>query len=99
MLYAENNFVDNNLDTGAQNYISVFGNMTAGNLVDLKRSGLSRTRLDVTLDDRIRRGVMIDGDPIVPGLPYPVSNQRSRRGTVAKWATEPGTWSSWSRLQ
>lgn len=99
MLYAENNFVDNNLDTGAQNYISVFGNMTAGNQIDLHRSGASRTRLDVTLDDRIRRGVMVDGDPIVPGLPYPVANQRGKRGTVAKWSSEPGTWSSWSRLK
>jgi hypothetical protein len=99
MLYAENNFIDNNLDSGAQNYISVFGNMTAGNFVDLKRSGSSRTRLDISLDDRIRRGVLIDGDPIVPGLPYPVGNQRKQQGPVARWSIDPGTWSSWSGLK
>jgi hypothetical protein len=94
MLYAENDFVDNNLNTASQPYISIFGNMTAGNQVRLNRpaSG-SRTRLDVTLDERIRNGELI-----APGLPHPVGAQRSIIIDTA-WHKVPGTWSSWSRLQ
>ncbi|MEI8140331.1 MAG: hypothetical protein WCI03_10745 [bacterium] len=94
LLYAENNFIDNNLNSSGQPYISIFGNMTAGNLVSLNRpaSG-SRTRLDVTLDERIRNGTVI-----VPGLPYPVGSQRSIILDTA-WHMVPGTWSSWSILQ
>lgn len=96
MLYAENNFIDNNLDTTGQPYLSVFGNMTAGNQVALNRStqsGHIRTRLDVTLDERIRNGAVI-----VPGLPHPVGSQRSIILTTA-WHRVPGTWSSWSMLR
>jgi hypothetical protein len=94
LLYAENNFIDNNINSTGQPYISIFGNMTAGNLVSLNRpaSG-SRTRLDVTLDERIRNGTVI-----VPGLPYPVGSQRSIILDTA-WHIVPGTWRSWSFLQ
>ncbi len=94
LLYAENNFVDNNINSSGQPYISIFGNMTAGNLVSLNRptSG-SRTRLDVTLDERVRNGTVI-----VPGLPYPVGSQRSIILDTA-WHIVPGTWSSWSFLK
>jgi hypothetical protein len=96
MLYAENNFVDNNINSVDQQFISVFGNMTAGNRISLNRqvgSGQYRTRLDVTLDERIR-----DGTIIVPGLPHPVGSQRSIQLDTA-WHMVPGTWSSWSALQ
>ena len=96
MLYAENDFVDNNINTVDQQYISVFGNMTAGNQVRLNREAggsTYRTRLDVTLDNRIR-----DGTIIVPGLPHPVGSQRSIQLKTA-WHMVPGTWSSWSMLR
>lgn len=96
LLYAENDFVDNNLNTVDQGYISVFGNMTAGNQVRLNRSTSNaryRTRLDVTLDERVR-----DGEVVVPGLPYPVGVQRSIMFNTA-WQPISGTWSSFSHLQ
>ncbi len=96
MLYAENDFVDNNLNTVDQQFISVFGNMTAGNEVSINRQtggGHYRTRLDVSLDQRIR-----DGNIIVPGLPHPVGSERSIELDTA-WHMVPGSWSSWSMLQ
>jgi hypothetical protein len=96
MLYAENDFVDNNLNTSDQAFISVFGNMTAGNHVRLNRtvgSGQYRTRLDVSLDERIRNGTII-----VPGLPHPVGLQR-RIMTTSRWDLTPGSWSSYSFLK
>jgi len=96
MLYAENDFVDNNLNTTAQPYISVFGNMTAGNHVRINRlsgSGYTRTRLDISLDERIRKGRIM-----VPGLPHPVGTQRSIIVDTA-WHRVANSWRSWSRLQ
>jgi hypothetical protein len=96
MLYAENDFVDNNINSLDQQFISVFGNMTAGDHVRLNRqvgSGTYRTRLDVTLDERIREGSII-----VPGLPHPVGSQRSVQLDTA-WRVVPGTWSSWTMLR
>jgi hypothetical protein len=96
MLYAENDFVDNNLNTADQAFISIFGNMTAGNQIRLNRTvggGQYRTRLDVTLDERIR-----DGTIIVPGLPHAVGTQRSIFRRTA-WHYVPGTWFSSSFLK
>lgn len=96
MLYAENDFIDNNINSVDQQFISIFGNMTAGDQVRINRvvgSGKYRTRLDVTLDERIR-----DGTIIVPGLPHPVGNQRSIQLDTA-WHMVPGTWSGWSMLR
>ncbi len=96
MLYAENDFVDNNLNTVDQAFISVFGNMTAGNQVRLNRTtstGYYRTRLDIALDERIRNGTVI-----VPGLPHPVGLDRSIIIDTA-WQLVPGTWSSFSFLK
>jgi hypothetical protein len=96
MLYAENDFIDNNLNTVDQQFISVYGNMSAGNHVALNRQtggGHYRTRLDVTLDYRIR-----DGEIIVPGLPHPVGGQRAIQLDTA-WHMVVGSWSSWSMLQ
>ncbi|MEI6085025.1 MAG: hypothetical protein WCS70_12075 [Verrucomicrobiota bacterium] len=72
MLYAENDFKDNNLNTASQPYLSVFGTMSAGNQVVLNRSGSNRTRLDIKLDERIRSGI-----DIPPGLPPAWANQRA----------------------
>ncbi len=91
-LYAENNFVDNNLNTANQPFISVFGNMTAGNHVEIMRSGSNRTRLDITLDDRIRKGEIV-----APGLPHPVGYQRSII-LDSGWSLQPGTWSCATRF-
>ncbi len=96
MLYAENDFIDNNLNTVDQQFISVYGNMSAGNHIRLNRttgSGQYRTRLDVTLDERIR-----DGSLTAPGLPPPVGTQRSIQLDTA-WRIVPGTWQSWAFLQ
>jgi hypothetical protein len=94
MLYAENDFIDNNLNTTDQAFISIFGNMTAGNQVRLVRgTGDYRTRLDITLDERIRSGSII-----VPGLPHPVGSQRSIFIDTA-WHLVPGSWSSFSNLK
>jgi hypothetical protein len=100
MLYAENNFVDNNINTVDQQFISVFGNMTAGNLVDIKRatgSGYYRTRLDATLDERVRDSALA-GKTIVPGLPHP-EGYDDGIPFVSDWCLKPNTWSSWSPLQ
>jgi hypothetical protein len=96
MLYAENDFVDNNINSSGQPFISIYGNMSAGNHIRLNRpSGGSsnRTRLDITLDERIREGTII-----VPGLPHPVGNDRSIQVDTA-WQLLPGSWKSWSMLQ
>ncbi len=95
MLYAENDFIDNNLNTSGQPFISIFGNMTAGNQVRLNRptSG-SRTRLDVTLDDRVR-----DGSIIIPGIPHPLGQDRPGRPLSTAWGLAPGTWNSYSILK
>jgi len=87
MLYAENNFVDNNINTSGQPFISVFGNMSAGNHVDIMRSGSNRTRLDVTLDERIRGGSII-----VPGLPHPVSSGERSITLDTQWGMVAGSW-------
>jgi hypothetical protein len=97
MLYAENDFVDNNLNTTDQSFISIFGNMTAGNQIRLNRTvgyGQYRTRLDVTLDERVR-----DGKIIVPGLPHPVGTDRPLPPKEVAWQVLPGTWNSFSFLK
>jgi len=91
MLYAENDFLDNNLDTTDQAFISVFGNMSAGDEVSINRSGAFRTRLDISLDQRIA-----DGEIVAPGLPHPRGLQRSINVNTA-WGLQPGTWDSYSR--
>lgn len=92
LLYAQNNFVDNNLNTADQPYLSIYGNMTAGNQILLNRAGANRTRLDVTLDERVRSGQIM-----VPGLPHPLGTQRSITVNHA-WQVVPGTWTSFSGI-
>ena len=93
MLFAENDFVDNNLNTSGQSHLTVFGNMTAGNHVALNRSGSDRTRLDVTLDERI-----LDQEDMPPGLPAALAGQRTL-SVPTTWTVIPGTWVSYSNLR
>ena len=93
MLYAENNFVDNNLDTSGQPYLSVYGSMSAGNHVALNRGGDERTRLDVTLDERI-----VNSMDLPPGLPQAQTGQRSIN-IQGSWSVIRGSWSTASALR
>ncbi|MCG3146577.1 MAG: hypothetical protein PCFJNLEI_00008 [Verrucomicrobiae bacterium] len=93
MLYAENNFKDNNLNTADQPYLSVFGTMSAGNQVLLNRNGTYRTRLDIRLDERIRSGI-----DVPPGLPPAWANQRAIY-IYKGYNPVSGSYASYSRLQ
>lgn len=92
MLYAENDFIDNNINGTGQEFISVFGNMAAGNQIRLIRTGTNRTRLDVSLDTRIRDGLLT-----MPGLPMPQAFQLQIE-RLSDWAFQRGSWRSNSRL-
>lgn len=84
-LYAENNFVDKNLNTSDQAFISIYGSMAAGNMIDIQRGGDHPTRLDVTYDERSSIGT-----------PPEVQSGRSdgNGGQILDWRTIPGTWKS-----
>jgi hypothetical protein len=64
-MYAENNFIDKNLSATGSATVTVFGNMTAGNKVDIQRDyGTQHSRLTVNYDGRISLG-----DLDMPGIP------------------------------
>jgi len=64
-MFAENNFLDSNLDASGSAVVKLNGNMTAGNQVLIERDyGSSHTKMDVTFDDRVSTGVLE-----LPGLP------------------------------
>lgn len=64
-MYAENNFIDNNLDASGSLQITVNGNMTAGNQVAINRdSGGRHTKMTVNQDRRVTAGTLA-----MPGLP------------------------------
>lgn len=69
-LYAENNFVDNNLDAAGSKTVTLTGNMTAGNQVDINRDfvnpdgTIAHSKLTVEFDPRISNGSLV-----LPGLP------------------------------
>ncbi len=69
-LYAENNFYDNNLDADGSKTVKVYGNMTAGNKVDIQRDfvkadgSIEHSKLTVEFDPRVS-----DGSLVLPGLP------------------------------
>lgn len=94
LLYAENNFIDNNLDTANQPFISIFGTMAAGNHIALNRDSNSgtRTRLDITADGRINKGSVS-----IPGLPYPSEGEMTIK-VASHWVMEYGSWNSWSSI-
>lgn len=64
-MYAENNFIDKNLSASGSARVTVYGNMTAGNKVDIQRdSNGQHSKLTVNYDGRIS-----GGDLDMPGLP------------------------------
>jgi hypothetical protein len=64
-MYAENDFIDKNLSATGSATVAVYGNMTAGNQVDIQRDyGTQHSRLTVNYDGRIS-----SGDLDMPGLP------------------------------
>lgn len=70
LLFAENNFVDNNLDSSGKAEVILRGNMTAGNQVAINRDFISgsgdkrHTRLDLAFDPR-----QASGGLNLPGIP------------------------------
>ncbi len=86
MLYAENNFVDNNVSTSGQPFISIYGNMAAGNQVAINRN--ESTRLDVTMDRRVN-----DSTLYLPGLPPPMTGDATTVAAKSEsWEKVPGSW-------
>jgi Tfp pilus assembly protein PilX len=64
-MYAENNFIDNNLSATGSAQVAVYGNMTAGNQVQIQRDyGSQHSKLTVNYDGRISAGSLM-----MPGLP------------------------------
>jgi hypothetical protein len=64
-MYAQNNFLDNNLSASGSAMVTVNGNMTAGNQVKINRDyGTQHSKLTVNFDDRISTGELV-----LPGLP------------------------------
>jgi len=64
-MYAENNFQDNNLSATGSAKVTVNGNMTAGNQVNINRDyGKQHSKLTVNYDNRILAGTLT-----LPGLP------------------------------
>src|SRR6185436_13980857 len=64
-MYAENNFIDKNLSATGSAKVTVYGNMTAGNKVDIQRDyGKQHSKLTVNYDGRISMG-----DLEMPGIP------------------------------
>jgi hypothetical protein len=64
-MYAENNFIDQNLSASGSAHITVKGTMAAGNQVVINRDyGSSHTRLDLIYDDRLANNTLA-----IPNLP------------------------------
>jgi hypothetical protein len=80
-MYAERNFIDNNLDSAGSLQIVVNGNMTAGNQVAITRDfGTHHTKMTVNHDNRISSRVLsLPGLPTsssVTSAPYAISMMR-----------------------
>ena len=64
-MYAENNFLDTNLNASGSAKVKVVGNMTAGNQVKINRDfGTQHSKLTVDFDPRLSTGTVS-----LPGLP------------------------------
>jgi hypothetical protein len=64
-MYAENDFIDNNLSATGSSTVTVNGNMTAGNHVRIMRDfGNQHSKLTVNFDDRLAVGGVV-----LPGIP------------------------------
>jgi hypothetical protein len=82
-MYAENNFIDNNLSATGSAKVTVNGNMTAGNHVDINRDyGSQHSKLTVNHDDRI-----VTGELVLAGLPSSVDPDQP--WLVATWREVP----------
>jgi hypothetical protein len=82
-MYAENNFLDNNLSASGSAKVTVNGNMTAGNQVKINRDwGTQHSKLTVNFDDRITTGTIV-----LPGLPNSAGAGPS--WTVRSWREVP----------
>jgi hypothetical protein len=78
-MYAENDFIDNNLSATGSARVTVNGNMTAGNQVRINRDwGTQHSKLTVNFDDRIWTGALD-----LPGLP--TQSGAGATWTVASW--------------
>ena len=82
-MYAENNFQDNNLSATGSAIVTVDGNMTAGNQVNINRDYVSgkttqHSKLTVNFDDRITTKKIA-----MPGLPKTTATQSGLK--IALW--------------
>jgi hypothetical protein len=82
-MYAENNFVDTNLNSSGSAHITVKGTMSAGNQININRDyGGSHTRLDLTFDPRVK-----DGTLALPELPALLGGTQAHQYVIAtQWA-------------
>lgn len=87
-LFAENNFYDNNLGASGTNLTNIYGNMTAGNHVQVKRSPTAFKPFDITFDPRLRTGATS-----LPGLPGNLVDV-GEKWKVLGWNTNPKQWHS-----
>jgi hypothetical protein len=82
-MFAENNFYDNNLSASGSAKVTVNGNMTAGNKVEINRdAGNQHSKLTVNHDDRISTGELE-----LAGLP--TSTDPDQPWVVATWREVP----------
>jgi len=82
-MYAENDFLDNNLSATGSAKVTVNGNMTAGNQVKINRDwGTQHSKLTVNFDNRISTGSIS-----LPGLPGQGSGGAS--WLVSSWREVP----------
>jgi hypothetical protein len=70
LMFAEKDFYDKNLDAMGTEYVTINGNMTAGNQIAIDRDyklgngSVAHTRLEITFDDRQKSGALN-----LPGIP------------------------------
>ncbi len=84
-LYAENNFYDNNIGRSGSMSTDIFGNMTAGNQVRIRRNlqNGQYAKLTVKFDERIKTG-----EAVPPGLPD-TPTAGDGQWTLAAWRRMP----------
>lgn len=88
-LYAQNDFVDNNITSSGSSQFTILGNMTAGDDVRINRdSGSTHSRMDVFFDSRIRNDAAFRNS--MPGIPVPSASQASSSVLYIKTAPYMG---------
>jgi hypothetical protein len=85
-MFAENNFYDHNLGDKGTNLTNIYGNMTAGNHVQVKRQASAYKPMQVTFDERLRTGATS-----LPGLPGNLVDA-GEKWRVVGWNTNPQKW-------